>query len=48
MKIKAALKNEDEYYHKMVKAKVKDGKHVAEESEDEDFDPKEFRKILKT
>ncbi|EAS01071.1 UTP11 protein (macronuclear) [Tetrahymena thermophila SB210] len=47
LKLKARLKNENEFYHKMTKAKIVDGKHVEFEEEEDDFDPKEYRRLLK-
>ncbi|KRX02490.1 hypothetical protein PPERSA_11830 [Pseudocohnilembus persalinus] len=51
LRLKAALKNPDEYYHKMKKSRqTKDGniQYIDEDSEDENFDVKEYKKILKT
>jgi hypothetical protein len=46
-KLKAATKNEDEFYFKMVKGKKnEDGQHEYEDS-DEEFDEKQFRLALK-
>ena len=47
---KKELKNEDEFYFRMEKSKLVDGKVVQEESdsEEEGFDEKEYSKILKT
>ena len=60
LRLKASLKNPDEFYFKMIKSKTqvffefclfhipfkKDGQHI-DLSDDEDVDPKEYRKMLK-
>jgi U3 small nucleolar RNA-associated protein 11 len=50
LRLKADLKNEDEFYFQMAKGKRnEEGKFVQEESEDDsDFDEKEYRTSLKT
>ncbi|EGR31933.1 hypothetical protein IMG5_099610 [Ichthyophthirius multifiliis] len=49
LKQKARLKNDDEFYFKMQRAKIIDGKHVEQNQEDEneDFDKNEFKSLVK-
>lgn len=49
LKVKANLKNEDEFYFKMNKGKRnEEGKFVEESDSDSDFDEKDYRASLKT
>nr|VVW88966.1 unnamed protein product [Nymphaea colorata] len=50
LKVKADLKNEDEFYFQMMKGKRnQDGKFVQNDDDDDsDFDEKEYRNSLKT
>jgi|JI6StandDraft_1071083.scaffolds.fasta_scaffold726446_1 U3 small nucleolar RNA-associated protein 11 len=49
LKVKANLKNEDEFYFKMNKGKKnEEGKFVEESDDDSDFDEKDYRVSLKT
>ena len=49
LKTKADLKNEDEFYFKMMKGKRnEEGKFVEESEDDSDYDEKQYRRSLKT
>ena len=49
LKLKADLKNEDEFYFKMNKGKRnEEGKFVEDQDSDSDFEEKQFRAALKT
>lgn len=50
LKLKADLKNDDEFYFKMTKGKRnEDGKFVEQDDEsDSDYDEKDYRRSLKT
>jgi U3 small nucleolar RNA-associated protein 11 len=47
-KQKAELKNQDEFYFKMLKSKKNEDGKIEMDSDDSDFDEKEFRAALKT
>ena len=44
LQLKSSLANKDEFYFRMLKSKTEDGKHVDIESEESDFDEKEYQK----
>jgi hypothetical protein len=49
LKVKANLKNQDEFYFQMMKGKRnEEGKFVEGDESDSDFDEKEYRTSLKT
>ena len=48
LKLKAGLKNEDEFYFKMNKGKRNEEGKFVEDDSDSDFDEKEYRESLKT
>lgn len=49
LKVKADLKNDDEFYFKMLKGKRnEEGKFVQDDDSDSDFDEKDYRRSLKT
>jgi hypothetical protein len=49
LKVKADLKNEDEFYFQMMKGKRnQEGKFVQDDDDDSDFDEKDYRNSLKT
>ena len=48
LKVKANLKNEDEFYFKMLKGQRNEEGKFVEEDSDSDFDEKDYRLSLKT
>ena len=48
LKIKAALANPDEFYHKMINMRMEKGNLVKLDKFDPNFDEREYQKILKT
>ena len=48
LKLKAALKNDNEFSHKMITSQMIDGEHTQLDKVDPGFDEVEYRKILKT
>ena len=48
LKLKAGLKNEEEFYFKMNKGKRNEEGKFVEEDSDSDFDEKDYRASLKT
>jgi U3 small nucleolar RNA-associated protein 11 len=48
LRLKASLKNEDEFYFRMLKGKNKDGEHIELDSDESDLDEREYRTQLKS
>ena len=48
LRIKAALKNADEFNHKMIRSQMVDGEHVRMDNSDQTLNEEAFRKQLKT